>query len=227
MDGGDRVYFSDGVLRLDGRMRGSLPKGHRAVRPETFVDAVSRFPHGARFGKFGPIGSVGGDLASTARGDRMRLYLVLDDKGTHLETRQTCPAPTLPRCPLIATLVLGGTRGYEPHTSDALATFIRDGCPPGVRRVAFGARQKRDSPIVSHLRAMDGDADLRNARALTFYAGAEEELTNTSRAEIVGADSDIRVIREITILSPQTHPTTGVKRHFYASIGCWSGRPSG
>ena len=89
MGGNARVYFSDGVLYLDGRMRGALPKGQRAVRPETFIDVISCFPTGVEFRKFGPIGSVGEELGSTVRGDGRRLYLVLDDKGSRLATRAT------------------------------------------------------------------------------------------------------------------------------------------
>ena len=227
MDGCARVYFSDGVLHLDGRMRDALPKGQRAVHPETFIDVVSRFPPGVRFRKFGPIGSVGSDLSSAVRDGGRRLYLVLDDKGAHLETRQTCSAPTLARCPRCATFVLGGTRGYSPYTADAVATFIREGGSTDVYKVAFGSRQQHASQIVSHLRAMDDDSDLRNACALTFYTKPGDAEMNTVMAEIVGADADLQGLRRITILPTQSPPTTEVKHHFRAPRGRRLGRCSG
>ena len=99
MGGNARVCFSDGVLYLDGRIRGALPNGQRAVRPETFAGLISRLPPGVEFRKFGPIGPVGGELGSMVRGDGRRDYLVLDDKGRHLETRTSCTELTLDRCP--------------------------------------------------------------------------------------------------------------------------------
>ena len=63
---------------------------------------------------------------------------------------------------------------------------------------------------------MGGDADIRKACAITFYTGPEGDARTTGAAEIVGADSDIRGIREITIPPPQTPPTKDVKSHFYA-----------
>ena len=139
--------------------------------------------------------------------------------GAHLETRRACPPQALAQCPRSATFVLGGTRGYAPYAADAVATFIRDGGSKDVYKVAFGSRQQHASQIVSHLRAMDDDADLRNACALTFYAKPGGAVGNTVLAEVVGPEAELRGIRKITILPNQPPPTTDVKQHFHPPTG--------
>ena len=215
-DGNAWVYFSDGVLYLDGRMRSALPNGQRAVHPGTFIEVISRFPPGVEFRKFGPIGSVGDELGAMVRGDGRRLYLALDDKGSHLATRATCAGKTLARCPESATFVVGGTRGYTPYSADMIAMFIRDGGSDDVHKVAFGSRQQHASQIVSHLRTMGDDSDLRNACAMTFYTTDEDQERHPIVTTIVGADKGpgLRGICAITILPTQESVTCSVKNIF-------------
>ena len=150
------------------------------------------------------------------RGGGWRVYLVLDDKGRRLETRTSCTDLTLARCPDGATFVLGGARGYEPYSADMIATFAREAGSPDVRKVAFGSRQQHASPIVSHLRAMDDDADLRGACAMKFYTTQEDAERNPISTTIVGAseDPDLRGIRAITIL-PRHEPSTPSVKYIF------------
>ena len=197
-------------------MRAALPKGQRAVHPETFIELIDRSPPGVEFRKFGPIGSVGKELASMVRGGGRRVYLFLDDKGRRLETRTSCSDLTLARCPDGATFVLGGTRGYVPYSTDMIATFIRESGSPDLHKVSFGSRQQHASQIVSHLRVMDDEEDLRNARAMTFYTTQEDAERNPISTTIVGAseDPDLRGIRAITIL-PRHEPSTSSVKYIF------------
>ena len=151
-----------------------------------------------------------------ARRNGSRVCLVLDDKGRRKETRTSCTDLTLARCPDGATFVLGGARGYEPYSADMIATFAREAGSPDVRKVDFGPRQKHASQTASHLRAMDDDADLRNACAVTFYTTQEDAEGNPISTTIVGAseDPDLRGIRAITIL-PRHEPSTSSVKYIF------------
>ena len=188
MGGNARVYFPDGVLYMDGRMRDALPNGQRAATPVTFVAIISRAPHGVQFRKFGPIGSVGEELGSMVRGDGRRIYLVLDEKGRRLETMTSCEEPTPDRCPEGATFAHGGARWCAPYISDMIATLARVGGSADVRRVAPGPHQQHDAEIAPHLGASGGDADLRNACAMTFCTTEEGAERNPISTTMVGAE---------------------------------------
>ena len=97
-----------------------------------------------------------------------------------------------------------------------ITMFIRDGGAADAHKVAFGSRQQHASQIVSHLRTMGDDADLRNARAMTFYTTDEGQVRNPIVTKIVGADKGpgLRGIRAITILPMREPATCSVKKHF-------------
>ena len=91
--------------------------------------------------------------------------------------------------------------------------FIRDGGSVGVRKVAFGSRRQHAAQILSHMRAMDVESDLRNARSLTFYTTDEGAKINAIVTKIDGAHKrpDMRRMREITILPTRETAAFSVK----------------
>ena len=176
-DGRLRVFFSDGILTLDARLRNAFPKGKRAIHASPFAEAVRRLPEGASFSRYSPIESIG--TSSRLLADPGRLYLVLDDKGDRLLTRETCGPIAMAKCPRSVTMVLGGTLGYSPHTADSIVSMLREAGARHTHKLAIGVRQQHASSIVAFLRSMEDDGHLRNARALTFY-GAMRGKTDVS-----------------------------------------------
>ena len=111
-DGRLRVFFAEGVLTLDARLRNAFPKGKRAIHASSFVETAGRLPDGASFRPYSSVGSLGAFFRLLA--DPCRIYIVLDDKGNRLLTRKTCGPPALANCPISVTLVLGGDSRLRP-----------------------------------------------------------------------------------------------------------------
>ena len=179
-----------------------------------------RFPPGVRFRKFGPVGSAWSDLSSAVREGGRLLYLALDDKGTHLKTRLACAAPTLARFPRFAAfVVVGGACGFSPYTSGAVVAFLRQDGASGVFKVAFGARQRRASRTVSRLMAMDGDADLRDACALTFYTKPGDAEMNSAATEIAVERAELQGVRSVASPPTQSPLTWGEETPHLRPVG--------
>ena len=122
-------------------MRNALPNGQRAARPGTSTEVIPCVPPGVEFLKFGLIGSVGEDLAPMVRGEGIRLYLVIDDKSIHLETRTSCADPL----PLGPTKAKTSRLAERAGTRRALPTRLRRSFEKSGRRTYVKWRSCRSN----------------------------------------------------------------------------------
>lgn len=184
------VLFSDGALRLTGKIRQDFPKGRGAAWAGPFLTAVRKQGAGASFARYRPGESMASTLQRLVRPGSV--CLALDSEGTQMQTRAAPSEECLGRCPTSVTFVVGGPRGYQPSNFAAVSGYLRDAAGRNFCALSLPGPQQFASSVISYLQISNETNALRPAVAQTFYQRPQEGArTERVKFEWVARRSDI------------------------------------
>ena len=161
------IFFSNGYLRITGRIRQDFPKGVGAAWSRPFLQAVAKQGRGSLFTPY--PAARGFEDAFVGLLENGRLYLAMDGSGVCM-SRYLRPSPAaLDRCPGSVTYVIGGPLGYRPHDFCDIMRLIQKKAPSHAFAVQLPGDIQFASTVVSYLQVCNDTGTLRPDAAANFY----------------------------------------------------------